>query len=447
MSPSSAAAQPQQLNKLRAFRQDIYAQAFTARRDAQFELLDALLSGGPTRSFAELSQNPVFRRNWCSAYSALEDGRQDEAWLRQYLVQQLPKQGLVLLAADATCWPRPRAPTLPDRQFVHSPTQAVLAESVVIGQPYAIVAWVAQAASSWALPLDLRRIPSSKTAQQLAAEQIDQLDQLRQPDDQALWIYALDGAYGNLGFWQLLKADQRRAVVTRLRHDRVLFQPAPPYAGRGRPRKHGARFACKDPASWGSPQQQECLVDEQWGQVELRYWDQLHDRGDAGLEFAVLRAVVHNERAKPAAPLWLSWHGPSQPPSVIWRAYVARWAVEPSIRVRKESLHWTQPRLGSLGAMGCWSIIVSIAMWVLYLARGLVADHGLPWQRAQEQKTPERVLAGMGELFGELGTPARAPQRRGKAPGWPTGRLRKRRERLRVVKKQRTRRRGPPQAG
>jgi hypothetical protein len=83
-----------------AFRQAIYDRALTARRDAQLDLLDALLTAGPTRSFAERSQTPAFRRSWSSAYAALEDGRQDEAWLRAYLVGHLPQQGVVLLGGE-----------------------------------------------------------------------------------------------------------------------------------------------------------------------------------------------------------------------------------------------------------------------------------------------------------------------------------------------------------
>ena len=51
-----------QLTNFIAFRQALYCQGFTQRRDAQFELLDALLLGHPVRSFAELSLAPSFRR-------------------------------------------------------------------------------------------------------------------------------------------------------------------------------------------------------------------------------------------------------------------------------------------------------------------------------------------------------------------------------------------------
>src|SRR5437868_15539912 len=102
---STAAARTAQLTNLQAFRQAVYDHGLTDRRDAQFELLDALLLSGPTHSFAALSQAPAFRRTWHSAYAALEDGRQDETWVRSYLVQQLPQQGILVLAGDATAWP------------------------------------------------------------------------------------------------------------------------------------------------------------------------------------------------------------------------------------------------------------------------------------------------------------------------------------------------------
>lgn len=441
---TASAARTTQLTNLCAFRQAVYDHVLTARRDAQFELLDALLTAGPTRSFAEISQTPAFHRAWSSAYAALEDGRQDEAWLRAYLVGHLPQQGVVLLGGDATAWPRRRAPTLGDRQYVHSPTPAVLTESVVVGQPYALIAWLADPGTAWALPLDLARIPSSSTASAVAAEQITRLNALRANDDTAFWIYALDGGYGNLPFWQALPAGDRFGVVTRLRKDRVLYREPEPYGGRGRPAKHGKRFAFKDPDTWGPPAGGQRLTDGHWGEVDLRYWANVHDKADAAHPWGVLRAAVHQERAAPPAALWLSWHGPAREVAEIWRAYGARWSVEPSIRLRKEALHWTQPAVQTVAAMGIWTVLVSMGVWILWLARGVVADWRWPWQRPQTgAKTPGRVQAGLAPLFREIGTPARPVKRRGSAPGWPPGRVRRRPVRHPVVKKAPQRARAP----
>jgi len=75
------------INKLIEFRQAIYKHGLTARRDAQFDLLDALVGQGQVSSFARLSQSEQFRRKWSSLYAAVEDGQLDEAWLQKYLAQ------------------------------------------------------------------------------------------------------------------------------------------------------------------------------------------------------------------------------------------------------------------------------------------------------------------------------------------------------------------------
>jgi hypothetical protein len=73
--------------------------------------------------------------------------------------------------------------------------------------------------------------------------------------------------------------------------------------------------------------------------------------------------------------------------------------------------------------------------WELWLARSIVADKPLPWHKPQVNLTPGRVCQGMGGVLATIRTPAQAPKARGKSPGWPTGRPRKRRERYPVVKK------------
>src|SRR5215475_7878317 len=175
--PSSTDAQR---SKLIAFRQAIYHSGLTKRRDAQFELLDALLLTGPIRSFPELSCTPVFRRRWSSVYAALDDGRQNTDWLRGYLMAQAPPAGLLVFALDGTTWPRPDAPTLPDRQYVYQPSAAVEGGAVVVGHAYSILAWVAEPQSAWALPVDVERIASSETAITCGVAQVKRLCATRQ---------------------------------------------------------------------------------------------------------------------------------------------------------------------------------------------------------------------------------------------------------------------------
>ena len=61
-------------DSLYGFRQRAH-QYLGRAHDATFELIDAVLTTHHVYSFAELSPSPLFRRQWSSAYEALEDSR------------------------------------------------------------------------------------------------------------------------------------------------------------------------------------------------------------------------------------------------------------------------------------------------------------------------------------------------------------------------------------
>jgi hypothetical protein len=160
--------------------------------------------------------------------------------------------------------------------------------------------------------------------------------------------------------------------------------------------------------------------------VRLQVWHQLHAKQDAETPLSILRAEVHRERNRPPEPLWLGYQGAAdQPLETVWRWFDHRWAIESHFRFRKQRLHWTRPAFQHLDRCQRWTRLVDMAYWQLFLARDLVTDRPLPWQKPQPRLTPGRVLQGMSLLFRALGTPARAPQTRGKGPGWPRGRPRR----------------------
>jgi hypothetical protein len=432
------------LNKIIEFRQAIYAHGMSKRRDAIFEAWDALILHGMKSSFPWLSLSGVFRRKWHSLYKALEQGEIDDNWLTSYLAQQVPHAGVCHFSLDGTGWPRSRARTMDDRQYLYLPTQAVNGGSICVGYPYSLLDWVAEPQSSWSLSVSVCRIPSNKSAHSVGVEQVIALSEARKEWKGVLDMVAADGKYGNANFLRPLQ-EQRCGIVVRLRKDRVLYrQPEEPKARkRGRPRVHGQRFAFKEPDTWGDPDEVIELEDVRWGQVRLERWNDLHGKLDADVPFDIIRASVHLERDKPPPPIWLAWQAPALIPedilvdaTVIWQAYCHRWPVEPSIRFRKQHLGWCKPQFQDKETGDRWSWLVALAVWLLYLVRPIVQDQPLPWQKPQSRLTPQRVQQGLPLIFAQFGSPARMPKVRGIPPGWPKGRHRTPRPRLPVVKKQ-----------
>jgi hypothetical protein len=431
------------LNKIIEFRQAIYAHGMSKRRDAMFEAWDALMVGGMKTSFPWLSLSGVFRRQWHSLYKALEQGEIDANWLTSYLAQQVLQTGVCHFSLDGTGWPRSRARTMDDRQYLYLPTQAVNGGSICVGYPYSLLDWVPEPQSSWSLSVSVRRIPSHKSAQSVGVEQVTALNEARKDCPNALDIVAGDGKYGNACFLRPLQ-DQRCGIVVRLRKDRVLYRtPDKPKARkRGRPSVHGRRFAFKEPDTWGDPDEVIILEHPRWGQVRLERWHDLHGKLDSDVPFDVIRASVHLERDKPPPSIWLAWQAPTVIPedilvdvAVIWQAYVHRWPVEPNIRFCKQHLGWCKPQFQNKETGDRWSWFVALAVWLFYLARPIVEDQPLPWQKPQIRLTPQRVQQGLPLIFAQFGSPARMPKLRGIPPGWPKGRRRTPKQRFAVVKK------------
>jgi hypothetical protein len=421
----------QELNNLIEFRQQFYA-CLTKGKDAQFQLVDALLSNMSIDSYAELSLSPLFERQWSSAYDAVENGQQQVDSLHALFCKHLPDDAPLICPLDTTVWPHPQARTLSELMYEISPTKAARRHTAVVGHVYSLLGWSPQRGRSWCLGLTNERMTLDTNAIELGVQQVKQLVKRRQAAGATnLMVVPADGKYGTHLFLAPLQEQPQLAVVTRLRRDRVLYRPPPAYTGRGRPRKHGDRFAFKDETTWETPGQDISFTDERWGQVRLRGWSNLHMRQDADTEFTAIYVEVRLEQEKRPKPIWLAYLGP-HPQSIrnAWLWFDHRWSIEPSIRFRKQKLHWTLPNFQTSDRCDRWSWLVEAAFWHLYLARNLVRDQPLPWQKPLTKLTPTRTLRGMSRLFGKIGTPTCPVQTRRNSPGWPTGRLRTRPQRF-----------------
>lgn len=425
-----------QLTKLQAFRQAAYFYLGKAH-DATFELTDAVLSTRHAYSLADLSQSSVFRRRWPSIYEALQDSRPQRQKLMRHYIQQMPMQVRPLLAGDHTIWPRPHAVTLQDRTIEHQPTLVPGNHPIAVGEGFSTIAWIPELEGSWALPLRHERITSWETPIEKAAWQLQQVCQHLPLRPISLW----DSEYGCASF-VLKSADIPADKLMRLRSNRCLWGTPPPYLGKGRPRVHGEKFKLNDPTTWGEPAQNFEVDTPKLGRLRIRLWHNLHFRQAAKHPMQLLRLERMDEQhaCRASKPLWLAWLGEKMPSiDQVWRLYLRRFAIEHWYRFAKQRLHWTLPKFSTPKQAERWSDLMPLMSWELWLAREIVADNPLPWQKSQANLTPGRVAQAFPAVLAVIGTPARPPKTRGKSPGWPEGKPRQRRTRYPIVKKGRKR--------
>jgi hypothetical protein len=231
------------------------------------------------------------------------------------------------------------------------------------------------------------------------------------------------------------------AVLVRIRSDRVFYTDPPRRApgARGRPRKHGRRVALQEPASWPAPDDQLAVCDARYGQVTVAAWAGLHPKlwtrgrfADAAVPPIVRGTVIRvqvSRLPKPAGRLkvlWLWWAGPGAPDlDLVWRAYVRRFDIEHTLRFCKQTLGWVTPRVRHPEQADRWTWLLLAAATQLRLARPLVADQRLPWERRLDPRRLTPPVSGGG--FADFTRPCRwSPERRnpaGQARGGPKARV------------------------
>ena len=420
---------------LRDFRDDLYA-CFGHRRDALFDLGDALLSGGPVLSPAHLSLEAAHRRGWGSLYAALARGEVDAEALRVLLARHPLGAEPPVYAVDVSVWPRCDAEASPDRGYYYHPSRHSAGQPIVAGWAYQWIAQLGLTRDSWTAPLDVRRVHPTESMNAVAAEQVAALA-ARLPADGPVPLFVFDAGYDALQL-ALELGDTRAAILVRLRRGRCFYAEAATYAGTGRPRRHGRKFSCDDPTSWTTPTEERIEEDEQYGTVRVRAWAGLHTKpGQSrvrprgapkpvvpGTLILVEVSRLPGRTRKPQV-LWLWWYGPGTPDlAVVWRAYVRRFDLEHTFRFVKQILNWTTPRVRHPEQADRWTWLVVLAYTTLRLARPAVCDLRLPWERPLPPGalTPCRVRRAFPALLAVLATPATPPKPCGRSPGRPKGR-------------------------
>ena len=274
----------------------------------------------------------------------------------------------------------------------------------------------------------MRRVHPWENAHTVAIEQMKCLA-AHLPADEGIPLFVFDAGYDSAQLTQG-KGEVPVAVLVRLRADCCFYADPPPTTlspKGGRPRQHGAKFACKDPATWPVPTAEHWVEEDQYGTVHVRAWARLHPKQQAHpgpgtrktrpiVRGTVVLVEVSRLPARPYPPqrLWLWWHGPdgALDLDLLWRAYVRRFDLEHTLRFCKQCLGWTMPRVRHPEQADRWTWLVVSVYTQLRLAQPWVADQRLPWERRldPEKLTPPRVRRAVSGLLPVVGTPASAPK-------------------------------------
>ncbi len=271
------------LDALATFRASLYA-CFSKRADALFELTDAIITGGPLPSPVQLSLEPVHRRGWGSLYAALSEGQIDVDRLRTLLAEH-PLHPLdmdnsnsrTVYAVDVSVWPRCDAEASPDRGFYYHPSRHSAGQPIVAGWAYQWIAQLGFTRDSWTAPLDVRRVHPNENLHVVAVQQIGQMlaslgpeldtDQQAASPTALTPLFAFDAGYDPVQLAEELANSDNPdlaasvSILVRLRCGRCFYadplSPAECGTGRGtlggRPRRHGRKFECYNPATWPTP--------------------------------------------------------------------------------------------------------------------------------------------------------------------------------------------------
>ena len=264
-------------------------------------------------------------------------------------------------------------------------------------------------------PRRLRTPPIADTVD-ATVDQIRQLvERLNSAATDPAPMFVFDAGYDAIALGHEL-ADTHTQLLTRISPRRV-FHPDPgPHQPRtiGRPRRHGPRFALSEPDTWTEPDTQLHTHDSRYGNIVVQAWTGLHPKLGSRARWAeydqppivtgtVIRVEVEHlpkSYGRNKTELWLWWTGAGPCDlDVCWRAYLRRFDIEHSFRFAKNTLGLTTPSPPNPEQTDTWTWLIIAAYTQLRLARPLVNDDKMPWERppptrpTHSHTRPKRISA------------------------------------------------------
>lgn len=442
------------LNRLKQFRATLYS-LFPYRRDALFNLLDALTSRGhESKSIVELSEAKVFERQYSSITDAIADGLPKAPFDRiehaVFEATKVPGTGHIFFI-DCTSNPRPWARTLTEKSIVHAPNPAPGNKPICVGHQYSVLAMSPNeneaSKKHWLIPLSIERIKRNEKGNERGMQQIaDQIAALGLDDD--LSISVGDSLYGSEHCRSIASNNKNLVHVFRISNSRNLFyQPTADELatkGVGRKKTYGSKMDLSDPTTYKEPDsfvvldgasKKKSLV------IEISQWNNLLIRGSREFPSArypvnLARVIVKNEQGESVfkRPLWIGVMGRRRhevDSHRTYQVYRQRYDIEHFFRFGKQKLLLDSYQTPETEHEALWWKFAPLAYIQLYLASHVGHLVPKPWERylpaykvpseehSSQVKTPSQTQRIFENILEQVGTPAKSSVTRGK----PLGRI------------------------
>ena len=442
------------LNRLKQFRERLYS-LLPYRRDALFNLLDALTSRGhESKSIVELSEAKVFERQYSSITDAIADGLPKASFdrIEQTVFEATNGAGTEhVFFTDCTSNPRPWARTLTEKGIVHAPNPAPGNKPICVGHQYSVLAMSPSedevTKKHWLIPLSVERIKQNEKGNERGMQQIIEHIAALGLDDE-LSISVGDSLYGSERCRSIASSNKNLVHVFRISNSRNLFhQPtADEFAikGAGRKKTYGSKMDLSDPTTYKEPDSFVVLDGASKKKVlviEISQWNNLLIRGSREFSSAcypvnLVRIIVKNEQGESVfkRPLWIGVMGKRRHEVDSHRTYLIyrqRYDIEHFFRFGKQKLLLDSYQTPETEHEELWWKFAPLAYIQLYLAAQAGHLVPKPWERylpaykvtSEEQssqvKTPSQTQRIFENILEQIGTPAKSSVTRGK----PVGRM------------------------
>ena len=316
-----------------------------------------------------------------------------------------------MFAVDATAWDRCDAETSPERGFYYSASKHSAGQPIVAGWCYQWICQLNWTPDWWTAPVDVTRSRPPPTPPPAPFPRyhglVERLDDTR-------WscpLFVFDAGYDPIAVGYEL-TDVACEVLCRIHDDRVFHADPPPRTSStmGRPSRHGTRFKCSDPQSWPDPATTLTSDDSRYGTVTVNVWHDLHPKLLRGHWTNFSRTTNRARQRDPCrsrAPpqthrrnkktLWLHWSGPDPPDLDEILGTPTSAALTSNTPSGSPRTPWLDRTIGLHPEQADrWTALIVAVLTQLRLARHLVDNLRLPWERPLDPHPPHPPTSGEG---------------------------------------------------